>query len=80
MISCQTHDYIEIACLYGFAIRLTLASNDTLEGKAVTTETTADKREWLIIEREQGLSKIEMQQIRSMQALQANAHFDLVTF
>ncbi len=80
MISCQTHDYLEIACLYGFAVRIRLHSDELIEGKAITTETSADKREWLIVEQHSERISIELQQIKSMQALSPNPHFDLITF
>ena len=80
MISCQTHDYIEIACLYNFPVRITLKDKTTVEGQATTTETTPDKREWLVIQQQDGPCRIELQHICSMQALKTNPHFDLVRF
>jgi Rho-binding antiterminator len=80
MISCQTHDYIEIACLFGFQIRLQLTDGTIRQGKAITTETTPDKREWLILEQQSGETLIDLIQIKSMQSLTPNCHFDQINF
>ncbi len=80
MISCQTHDYIEIACLYGFQIRLQLTDGSSQQGTAITTETSSDKREWLILEQPTGKIQIDLMQIKSMQSLTANSHFELINF
>jgi Rho-binding antiterminator len=80
MISCQTHDYIEIACLYGFQIRLQLTDGSSQQGIAITTETSSDKREWLILQQPAGKIQIDLMQIKSMQSLTANSHFELINF
>jgi Rho-binding antiterminator len=80
MISCQTHDYIEIACLYGFQIRLQLNDGSTRQGKAITTETGSDKREWLILEQAAGRTRIDLQHIKSMLSLTPNMHFEQIDF
>jgi Rho-binding antiterminator len=80
MISCQIHDYIEIACLYGFQIRLQLTDGTTQQGKAITTETTSDKHEWLILEQQTEFIKIDLTQIEIMQSLTTNRYFDQVSF
>ena len=33
-ISCDLHDYIEVACMYGYQVRLILKDQSTVEGKA----------------------------------------------
>jgi Rho-binding antiterminator len=35
MISCEKHDYVEIACMYNYLIKLTLNSGDELRGVAL---------------------------------------------
>lgn len=75
-ISCDLHDYLEIACLYGYRVRLTLKDRKTLEGKAIDTITTAEKREYLII----GDQWIELNRIKKLQVLTANAKFSEVVF
>jgi len=77
IISCDLHDYLEIACMYGYQIQLTLNDNRIIEGKAMNTM-TADKREFLVIDNDHGhgqKEQIELNQIRKLQVLTPNAKF-----
>jgi Rho-binding antiterminator len=49
-INCELHDYLEIACLYGYRVKLTLKDQQIIEGKALDVLTTAEKREYLMID------------------------------
>ncbi len=80
MISCHTHDYIEIACLYGFQVLLQLNDGTTQQGKAITTETTSDKREWLILQQQSGDIRVDLTHIKNMQSLTPNSHFEQISF
>jgi len=71
-ISCQIHDYIEIACMYGYQVKLKLRNGQVIEGKAMDTHTSPDKREYLVIDNE----KIELIQITKMTILTPNAKFN----
>lgn len=77
-ISCALHDYIEIACMYGYRIRLDLTDGQIVEGKAINIVTTPEKRELLLIDEEQ--RQIELTQLRKMTVLTKNAVFKEVTF
>lgn len=79
-ISCQLHDYIEIACLYRIRINLTMTDNTRVTGQALTTRTAADKREYLVIRSATGEQQIELKHIKRMQALTPNPHFESVDF
>ncbi|MGY6276891.1 Rho-binding antiterminator [Methylomonas sp. MgM2] len=78
-ISCELHDYIEIACLYGYRLRLILRNQDVLEGKALDTKTDAEKREYLVMDTGQK-QQIELNQIKRLQVLTPGAGFDEVIF
>ena len=80
IIDCHIHDYIEIACLYGFRVNLELVGQSSVQGRAKTTETSVDKREWLILETEHQSKKVDLSTIKSMQALTQNPHFDKIEF
>jgi len=66
-ILCSLHDHLEVLCLYQCKIKVELSNGDLIEGQANTTETTADKQEFLIIRilsgEEAGLTE-EVQSIR----------------
>lgn len=63
-IASRLHDYLEIACLYGYRVKLTLKDGRVVEGKAVDTVTIADKREVLLLDTDGmealTLAKLEM--------------------
>jgi Rho-binding antiterminator len=79
-ISCELHDYLEIACLYGYRVKLTLKDHSTIEGKALDLLTSAEKREYLILDNGQEQQHIELNQLSNMQVLTVNARFKAVTF
>jgi Rho-binding antiterminator len=79
IIACALHDYIEIACLYGYQLKLELKNQQTLEGKAIDVVTSADKKECLLLESEQQI-KIELTAIKELQVLTPQAKFHTVTF
>jgi Rho-binding antiterminator len=76
---CELHDYLEIACMYGYRVKLTLKDRKTIEGLAINIITTAEKREFLLIENE-GIHKIDLNQLSKMKVLTPNAKFSDVTF
>jgi Rho-binding antiterminator len=78
-ISCELHGYLEIACLYGYRVKLTLKDRKTIEGLAINIITTAEKREFLLIENE-GIHKIDLNQLSKMKVLTPNAKFSEVIF
>jgi len=80
MLSCALHDYVEIACLYQFEIKLELRNNKSVQGIAETTETTGNKREWLIIVVNNQTQKYDLTEIISMEAITVNKHFDKIVF
>ncbi len=80
LISCQLHDYIEVACLYGYIVRLTLDDHQVLEGKAVDTLTSAEKREYLLIDTGQ-IQSIELNRLHSLKVIApSNAQFTEIVF
>ena len=78
-ISCDLHDYIEIACMYSYRVKLTLRNQLILEGKAIDTTTSADKREYLIIDNGHK-QQIELTQLKNLKVLTPNARFTEICF
>ncbi len=79
-ISCELHDYLEIACMYGYRVKLTLKDQQIIEGKAVDVLTTAEKREYMVIDNGREQQQIEVNQFSKMQVLTANAKFKEISF
>lgn len=48
-IDCSLHDYIEIACLKKYQLRIELVDSSNIVAVAESTETRPDKSEWLVL-------------------------------
>lgn len=79
-ISCQLHDYIEIACLYKLEVSIALNNGIISQGSAMTTETTPERQELLILKTASGPQKINLSDIKSMTAMAENPHFNRIDF
>jgi Rho-binding antiterminator len=80
LISCDLHDYIEIACMHHYRVELELKGGQILDGKAVDVITSSEKREFLVIESAGQKQEIELNQLSKMTALTPNAAFKEVEF
>ena len=80
MISCANHDYIEIACMYRFEVRLVLENGWVAQGKAFQTVLNENKEECLVLETKSGNKLIVLQQVVSIEAVTDNPHFGKVSF
>jgi len=79
-ISCDLHDYIEVACMYGYRVRLVLKDQATVEGKAKDILTDAEKREFLLLETDSGSQQVELISLDKMEVLTPGARFSEVIF
>lgn len=80
MISCSQYDYIEIACLYGIAVELTLINGSSISGLALTTSYNQQKQECMEIEVGGDAVLVPTKQILAMTALCENPHFTQIEF
>ena len=80
LISCELHDYIEVVCLYHYLVRLTLKDQSIIEGKARDIVTSPDKKEFLLLEMDDGSQQIELTTLRKMEVLSPNPQFQKVDF
>ena len=78
-ISCELHDFIEVACMYGYQLKLMLKNNQIIEGKAIDIVNSLEKRECLVIDSD-SRQQIELTQLAKMQVLTPNAKFSEVVF
>lgn len=77
-ISCNLHDYLEIACMYHYQVKIELKDNQLLEGKAMDI-VIADGREYLILENDQK-HHIELINLLKLKPITANAMFGEIHF
>lgn len=80
ILPCHLHDTIEIACLYGFDICLQLSNQKMVQGKAMTTKTSPNKSEHLLVLVGDQTIEVDLTDILTMKAATQNPHFDLVEF
>jgi Rho-binding antiterminator len=78
-ISCELHDYIEIACMHGYRVKLELKNGQILEGKAKDIITTSEKRELLVIDNGHN-QQVELNQLAKMTTLTPHAAFQEIKF
>ena len=90
-ISCNTYDYVEIACLYHLTVIAKLKDNREIVGTAITTKIQlienvklareASKEECIVLKAQNGdMLNVVLTQIVSLTCLQQNPHFKMINF
>lgn len=80
IIDCHLHDYIEIACLYGYEVELILLQGDVVTGQALTTVTDSARQEFLLVKKHGQQTRVLLTDIKKMSALTHNPHFNHIDF
>ncbi|MDE2389022.1 MAG: Rho-binding antiterminator [Betaproteobacteria bacterium] len=78
-ISCDLHDFVEVACMYGYQLRLILKNNQIIEGKAIDIVNSPEQQECLVID-SNSRQKIELTRLAKMEVLTPNAKFSEIIF
>lgn len=78
-ISCELHDFVEVACMYGYQLKLILKNHQVIEGKAIDIVNSPERHEYLVIDSD-SRQQIELTQLAKMQVLTPNAKFSEVVF
>ena len=85
-MQCADHDYIEVACLYGYRIQLQLNDQQRVTGYALNTtyqpanDGSGGKVEVIKIQTAQEVVTIAFNDIAVLTAITKNRFFDTVTF
>lgn len=79
-ISCDLHDYVEVACMRNYRVELVLKGGEVLEGKALDVIPSLEKREFLVIDNGGQKQEVELTQLHKMIALTPHASFNEVEF
>ena len=77
---CDQHDYVEIACIYHFPLKLILKSGDELEGLALDTQRNERQQECIKMELKGSVELVLLDSIAQMKALIDNPHFQIICF
>lgn len=85
MISCDKHDYIEIACLYRLEVKLFLKNGPVkngqiVQGVAFNTTYSKNREECVVLNTGKGNETIVLEQIASLEAVTKNPHFEKIDF
>lgn len=78
-ISCELHDFVEVACMYRYQLKLILKNNQVIEGKAIDIVNSPEGRECLVIDSD-SRQQIELTRLTRMEVLTPNARFSEVVF
>jgi len=81
-LSCDLHDYLEIACMYGYQVELKLESGLIVCGKPITTGINKQRLEYLLFEVDPSLKKEKLLlcDLSSMQVKTKHAKFKNISF
>ncbi|MEK1904722.1 MAG: Rho-binding antiterminator [Pseudomonas sp.] len=74
-LDCDLHDYLEIACLYDYRLRVEQVDGVAFDAQALTTRTTAAKEEFLVLLRDDGPAEVRLDQLLAITPLNANSRF-----
>ncbi len=79
-VSCSLYDYIEVACLHRYDVKLILANGDEQIGRATSTRAGPDKVEYFGIHVDGDLVEVPMHEIACMETITPTASFKRVDF
>ncbi|VXB81434.1 Protein rof [Pseudomonas sp. 8AS] len=77
-IACDLYDYLEIACLHHYQLRIELTDGSELEAEAVNTAITANKEEFFVVRGTGGEQRLRMDRLLAITPLDAGASFGRV--
>lgn len=80
MISCDQHDYIEIACTFRYPIKLTMNSGVIIECIALDTKLDENKIECIEVSLDDDERLIVLDDIAILEVRIDNPHFHIVCF
>lgn len=75
-LNCDLYDYLEIACMHGYRLKVELVDGTHFEGRPVTTRTAPSKEEFLQFA--EGLDDIRLDQLAAITPLDEGASFGRV--
>ena len=74
-LSCDMHDYLEIACMYGYRLQVERIDGCSYAARALTTRTAASKEEFLLLARDSGQCEVRLDQLLAISPLGLNVSF-----
>ncbi len=79
-IDCNLYDYVEIACMYRYPVRVATTGGEIVTGVAVDTVIDSDKVEFLALDVDGARRQVRLDTVASLEPLDINARFGKVRF
>lgn len=79
MIRCDQHDYIEIACMFRYPIKLTMKSGELIECTALDTVLNEHKDECIKVEVNGSERLVVLTELSLLEVSVDNPHFQTVS-
>lgn len=80
MITCEQYDYLEMACLFGYQVRVMLRNNQCVVGITSTTQVNAHRQEELVLLIDGHTRSVLIDDLVRLDVLTPNAKFNHVEF
>ncbi|MCY1545427.1 Modulator of Rho-dependent transcription termination (ROF) [compost metagenome] len=77
-LNCDLHDYLEIACMHGYRLKVELVDGQVFQADALTTRTSAEKEEFLCLKDSDGPQEVRLDQLLAITPLGTGASFGRV--
>ncbi|MHA6790735.1 Rho-binding antiterminator [Pseudomonas bijieensis] len=77
-LHCDLHDYLEIACLFGYTLDIELTDGQRLTARAITTRTACTREEFLEVETAHARLEIRLDHLLAITPRDNNARFGRV--
>lgn len=74
-LHCDLHDYLEIACMYGYELQVELRDGSGCTARALTTRTAPNKEEFLVLQNDNDQFEVRLDQLLAITPLDPNASF-----
>jgi len=80
LITCNQHDYVEIACTYRFLIRLVMKEGGSIVGTALDTGLNDNRKECIKLDVDGVETWVVLDLVSRLDVLVENPHFKNVRF
>ena len=77
-LSCDLYDYLEIACMHRYQLRIELVDGGEVIAQAMTTRTESSKEEFFVVHNEQGEQRLRLDRLLAITPLNHGASFGRV--
>jgi len=73
-LNCDLHDYLEIACMHGYALQVQLIDDQCFAARALTTR-TRNGQEFLVLQRDAAPFEVRLDQLLAITPTDSGASF-----